>query len=707
MRRIRLYGVVGWEISAAALVYELEELDGEDVELHLASPGGYVDDALAIYTAIRAYTGNVSVVIDGLAASAASWIAMAGDEIWMGPSSLMMVHGPWTWASGDADTLRAEAEVLDRYAKVMRRAYARHGYDGDDLLVGGDHWFDCDEALEASLITGVLEDDVQDETEDEREARAMITTWLAERHPRVPEYEIPRDVAATLRSWLGANNEEDDVKIKRKRKSPLAVTTEEVDEIVEELETLTEDADDDEEIPAEDIEEVVEEVVGADDEDDEDEEEPATPAALVARERDRVRTITALQDRGYLSARQRDRLITRGVSANRARAVAIELGARNQTRVSAVRGGDAVEKRREGMVLALVDRGLGRRSDGTNEWRGRTLQSMAAACHPDLARRYDGAQLIDAVLANARGSRYQASADGGITHGASDFVHVLGDSAYRTLLIGYNEIEDTWSPWTNRAELKDFRPTPRVGLGAFAELAEVAELAEIPSTTLSDRGVTAQLKNYAGRFGIGRKALVNDDLSVFTEVPRRQGQAARRTVANHVYRQITSNALAPDGVELFHADHANNAAAVLDAGGISTLRALMRRQTQPTGGDADTDEVAQVTPRFLLVPPELYGYALELLAAALADGGGTNVWAGSLTIIEEPRLTNTAHWFLVASGTEHDTLEVAYLMGREEPMLDDMEGWTVLGVEFRVSLDFAVTLRDYRGFARGTGGAPA
>src|SRR5690606_14244303 len=142
-----------------------------------------------------------------------------------------------------------------------------------------------------------------------------------------------------------------------------------------------------------------------------------------------------------------------------------------------------------GMVQALIDRGLGRPGEQGNEWRGRTLQSMAATCHPELARQYDGPALIDAILSRSTGARPMASgADGGITHGTSDFVHVLGDTTHRTLLIGYSEVQDTWSGWTNRGDLMDFRPTPRVGMGAFSELQEVAELGEIPSKTLQDRG---------------------------------------------------------------------------------------------------------------------------------------------------------------------------------------------------------------------------
>lgn len=703
--RLRLYGVIGWDITPADVVAQLDELAGADVEVRVASPGGFVDDALAIYTALRGYEGGVSVIVDGVAASAASWVAMAGDEIWMGVDSLMMVHGPWTMTMGDAAQLRADADVLDRYSGIMRRAYGRHGYDGDDLLSGGDHWYDAAQALDAGLITGVLDSD--DENTDEARAQ-VLATLLTQRRREVPDYEVPDEIAARLREYA-RTTEGTDVKTKQRkgRIAPLAVTTEEVDQLVEDLEELVEDAEDGEEIPAEDIEEVVDDVIGDDATDEEEGDgEEMTPATAIARERERVQVINRLAARGYFSQQQRDRLIARGVSANRARAAAVELGARQQTRITAHRGGDAVERRRAGMVQALVSRGLGTPTEQGNEWRGRSLVSMAAACHPDLARHHDGAALIEAVLQGSHGQRYQASADGGIQHATGDFVNVLGDSIHRTMLIGFGEVEDTWSGWTNRAELRDFRPTPRVDLGAFAELVEVPELGEIPAQTLTDRGVTAQLRKYGGRFGISFESIVNDDLRVFTELPRKQGRAAKSTVASAVYSILVDNPVMGDAIALFDAGHGNLGAEDVDAEGLSARRAAMRRQTMPTGGAADADRVTNIMPRYLLVPPELYGYALELISAVLIDGGGSNVWAGSLQVVEEPRLTGTSDWFLAASGTEADTIEVAYLLGRDQPMLDPMDGWTVLGTEFRVILPFAVTLRDYRGLQKATGGAP-
>ncbi len=418
----------------------------------------------------------------------------------------------------------------------------------------------------------------------------------------------------------------------------------------------------------------------------------------VRRERSRIQAIMELERQGSITARERDRLIERGVSAARSREVAAKLDSRRSKRVRPVRGGDALEKRHQGMVNAIVARGLGRPAERSNEWNGRTLVTMAAACHPEV--NLDGPALLDAVLVGRR------PVAAGASHGTGDFANVLGDVARQTLLIGYNEIPDTWSGWTNRADLKDFRATPRVGLGAFAELPEVPELGEVPMQTLTDREVVAQLKNHSARFSISREAILNDDANAFAELPRKQGQAARRTVANAVYRVLTSNPTI-EGFQLFSADHNTTHDAALDADGISTLRGAMRRMTVPTGGDADADEAMGAIPRFLLTPPDLYGYALEIAKALYAAGGGSNVWAGSLEVVEEQRLTNANHWFLAADGAMADTVEVAYLGGKSEPTLDSKDGWTVQGISLRVSLDFAVTLRDFRGLQRGTGGAPA
>ena len=110
----------------------------KNVTVHINSPGGDVIAGAEIYSALREHSlngeGSVTVIVTGIAASAASIIAMAGDRILMHPVAYMMIHNPWTVAMGDAKELRKAAKVLDVIAEGLVSTYqARTGKDKEEL----------------------------------------------------------------------------------------------------------------------------------------------------------------------------------------------------------------------------------------------------------------------------------------------------------------------------------------------------------------------------------------------------------------------------------------------------------------------------------------------------------------------------------------------------------------------------------------------
>jgi len=111
-----IYGDIGgWfgGVVAEDVAKEIAALDVETLNVRMNSPGGLVFDGVAIYNALAAHKANVIVTVEGIAASIASVIAMAGDTIRIGEGSSMMVHKPWSFAMGDAEVMRKEGEVLD------------------------------------------------------------------------------------------------------------------------------------------------------------------------------------------------------------------------------------------------------------------------------------------------------------------------------------------------------------------------------------------------------------------------------------------------------------------------------------------------------------------------------------------------------------------------------------------------------------------
>ena len=123
---IIIYDEIGaWGVSAKSFMNELRSVgDVADITLRINSPGGSVFDGMAIYNQIKSHPAQVTVHVDGLAASMASVIAMAGDIIVMPENAMMMIHNPWTVAIGDAEELRSNAEMLEKIKSAMISAYS-------------------------------------------------------------------------------------------------------------------------------------------------------------------------------------------------------------------------------------------------------------------------------------------------------------------------------------------------------------------------------------------------------------------------------------------------------------------------------------------------------------------------------------------------------------------------------------------------------
>ena len=159
---VLIYDEIGaYGVSAKGFLAELGALPDETaIDLRLNSPGGSVFDAVAIHNALSRHAGPVTVWIDGIAASAASYIAMAGDAIVMPENAFVMIHDPSGMVIGTAADMRDMAGTLDKIAGSMLRGYAaRSGRPEDEIaaLMTAETWFGAAEALEAGLATRLAE----------------------------------------------------------------------------------------------------------------------------------------------------------------------------------------------------------------------------------------------------------------------------------------------------------------------------------------------------------------------------------------------------------------------------------------------------------------------------------------------------------------------------------------------------------------------
>jgi ATP-dependent Clp endopeptidase proteolytic subunit ClpP len=148
-------------ISAKAFQKELTALGKvSTINLRINSPGGDVFDGLAIYNQLKSHPARVVVDIDGLAASIASIIAMAGDEIRMASNAMMMIHNPHGMAVGDATEMQRVAALLGQVKGSLTGTYAaRTGKDVDDLgaMMTAETWLSADDAVAMRFADNITE----------------------------------------------------------------------------------------------------------------------------------------------------------------------------------------------------------------------------------------------------------------------------------------------------------------------------------------------------------------------------------------------------------------------------------------------------------------------------------------------------------------------------------------------------------------------
>ena len=165
MNELLIYSDIGESffydsVSAKSIKSQLDGMTGA-LSVRINSPGGDVFDGFAIYNLLAQYEGQVTVHIDGLAASAASVIAMAGDEIIMADNALMMIHDPWTISVGDSSEMRSTADLLDKIKGSIVTTYLSKSSLSEGEIadkMAAETWFSADEAIENGLATGKASD---------------------------------------------------------------------------------------------------------------------------------------------------------------------------------------------------------------------------------------------------------------------------------------------------------------------------------------------------------------------------------------------------------------------------------------------------------------------------------------------------------------------------------------------------------------------
>ena len=443
----------------------------------------------------------------------------------------------------------------------------------------------------------------------------------------------------------------------------------------------------------------------------------------IAAERARVQGINSAVRTAKLDQAFADQLVNDGQSLDQARAAIFEKMAQREetveTRNTVVTfGEDAKDKWVRGATNWLVIKaGLAPvvaratkvepSSLEAGEFRGMTLLDLAKDV---LSRAGVPVRGLDKMSLIARALTLR---DGAITQTTSDFALLLENLMHKTLQAQYALAGNTWSRFCAQGTVSDFRAHNRYRLGLFGALDSKNEAGEFKNKAISDAEkatITAATKGNI--INVSREMVVNDDMQAFTRLPGMLGMAAALSIEVDVYSLLAQNGgLGPtlsDSIVLFNASHNNiSAGAALSAAAIDADRVQMAQQKDVWG-----NTYLDLRPAVLLLPVSLGGQA-RVINQSQYDPDNTaagskavmkpNVVAGLFRdVVDTPRLTGTRR-YLFADPAVAPVIEVAFLEGQTEPVIETQDGWRSDGAELKVRFDYGVAAVDFRGTVTNAG----
>lgn len=241
---VSIYDEIGFGgVTAKQFAADLKKLKGQHIDLRINSVGGSVIEGAAIFNALKRHKGGLTVHIDGLAASMASVIAMAGEETRIAENALLMIHNPWSMTMGDAADLRKEADVLDKLKATLVNAYVRKTGQpraAIEQMMDDEKWMDAQEALELGFVDEIDAPIAAAASVTPEQARARFAQFQNTMASKpAPEPAAPVDTAAedNMNSELQAKVDALQADLDAKNAAE-AVQAQAAEDLAKELETL-------------------------------------------------------------------------------------------------------------------------------------------------------------------------------------------------------------------------------------------------------------------------------------------------------------------------------------------------------------------------------------------------------------------------------------------------------------------------------------
>ncbi len=313
--------------------------------------------------------------------------------------------------------------------------------------------------------------------------------------------------------------------------------------------------------------------------------------------------------------------------------------------------------------------------------------------------------IVEAARANGHVGSWSFKADpAGMLRAAFSTMSLPGifsSVANKFLLSAFNAVESNWRSVAATRSVSDFKTVTSYRLTGGFEFAEIGPGGEIKHGAVGEESFQNQARTYARMFSLTRQDLINDDLGALTAVPARIGRGAALTMNRIFWTAFLDNA---QFFTTARKNYKEGASTALGIDSMTEAELMFLTQTDPDGYPL------ALTPSILLVPPALVVPASQLMNSLevrnpSAKDYTSNPHAGKFRIVRSSYLSNASipgasgkAWYLLAEPSELATIEVAFLNGQQNPVIEQAEAdFQVLGVQMRGYFDFGVARQDWRG----------
>lgn len=675
---IHLYGTVGaswWDedcFTARTVREALAKITG-DVTVRINSGGGAATEGQAIYTMLVDHPGKVTVIVDGVAASAASLIAMAGDEIVMRLGAWMLIHDPatpWTEGRGTEADHKKEAEILGTISNAYADIYAaRSGLSREEARAV---------MREETVLDGPAAVEMGFATTYDGETQAAAAARF--------DYRIYAHAPADLRAASKGLGRTPGKAAVMAMIAGRPRTQKEEPKMADEEDKATA-------------------IAGADDKDQADETggtddkaagDPGAVAAARRAEQGRTMRIMNLATMAGRNMEFATQHIAAGTSSDAVMEIIMKdrqdaegdkpMHGRETARVTR----DERDTRRTAMgaaIAAQINR-TDPKTDAARPYMAMPLVEMAAICADHKGPMRTAADRLDIFMAAA--------------HSTSDFPGIFENALNKSLMERYQVAEPTYRKLARRRDFKDFRPHPMARSGDFPRLQPIGENGEIKFGTFGEKRETAQLSPFAVGVGISRQMMINDDLGAVDDMLGDWGSMVADFEEQSFYTFMGAATLSSDGLAVWEtATHKNLAAAgtAITVASLGVAKAAMRKQASIDGMKLN------ITPSILLIGPDKEVEALQLVTAITpAQPSNVNPFTGRLEVVVSAQVTGT-NWFLFAdpAGPGGACFVYGYLDGFTGPRLRTDQPFGTQGWQATLEHDFGMGARDFRGTYKNPG----